>query len=58
MTNEVIELCTSGDEPKVVDTIPGWVHSITNVGEDDMVVMLWSSENFDRDRPDTIASTV
>jgi len=56
MTNEVIELGSSGDEPKVVDTIPGWVHSITNVGEDDMVVMLWSSENFDRIRPDTIAS--
>ncbi len=58
MTNEVIELCTSGDEPKVVDSIPGWVHRITNVGEDDMVVMLWSSENFDRDRPDTIASEI
>jgi len=58
MTNEVIELCISGDEAKVVDTIPGWVHSITNVGEDDMVVMLWSSENFDRDRPDTIACRV
>jgi UDP-2-acetamido-2,6-beta-L-arabino-hexul-4-ose reductase len=58
MSNEVIELCTSGDDPKVVDTIPGWVHSITNVGEDDMVVMLWSSENFDRDHPDTIASKI
>jgi UDP-2-acetamido-2,6-beta-L-arabino-hexul-4-ose reductase len=58
ITNEVIELYSSGDEPKVVDTIPGWVHSITNVGEDDMVAMLWSSENFDLDNPDTIASKV
>jgi UDP-2-acetamido-2,6-beta-L-arabino-hexul-4-ose reductase len=58
MTNEIIEFYTFGDEAKVVDTIPGWVHSITNVGKDDMVVMLWSSENFDRDRPDTIASKV
>jgi UDP-2-acetamido-2,6-beta-L-arabino-hexul-4-ose reductase len=58
ITNEVIELCSSGDKAEVVDTIPGWIHSITNIGEDDMVVMLWSSENFDRNRPDTIASKV
>lgn len=58
VTNDVVELCCSGDESKVVDTIPGWVHSITNIGQDEMVVMLWSSEKFDRNRPDTIASKI
>jgi UDP-2-acetamido-2,6-beta-L-arabino-hexul-4-ose reductase len=54
----LFELATSGDKPQVVDTIPGWVHDITNVGNDEMVVMLWANEVFDRERPDTVASKV
>jgi UDP-2-acetamido-2,6-beta-L-arabino-hexul-4-ose reductase len=41
-----------------VETIPGWSHDITNVGDDEMIVMLWANEIFDRDHPDTIASRV
>lgn len=48
----------SGDYPIVVDSIPGWTHDITNVGDEDMVVMLWASEQFDRDQPDTYARAV
>lgn len=58
LTNELVELRTSGDAPQVVDTIPGWTHDITNVGDDEMVVMLWANENFDRQKPDTVASKV
>jgi UDP-2-acetamido-2,6-beta-L-arabino-hexul-4-ose reductase len=58
LTNETHELFTSGDQSQIVETIPGWSHDITNVGEDEMVVMLWANEIFDRSRPDTIASKV
>ena len=58
LTNELVELRTTGDSPKVVDTIPGWAHDITNVGDVEMVVMLWANENFDREKPDTVASKV
>lgn len=58
LTRELYELRTSGDVPQVVDTIPGWAHDITNVGDDDLVVMLWANENFDREKPDTISSKV
>jgi UDP-2-acetamido-2,6-beta-L-arabino-hexul-4-ose reductase len=58
LTNELVELRTSGTTPQVVDTIPGWTHDITNVGNDEMVVMLWANENFDRQKPDTVASKV
>lgn len=58
LTNELVELRTSGGAPQVVDTIPGWTHDITNVGNDEMVVMLWANENFDRQKPDTVASKV
>jgi UDP-2-acetamido-2,6-beta-L-arabino-hexul-4-ose reductase len=58
LTDETYELFTSGEQPTIVETIPGWSHDITNVGDDEMVVMLWANEIFDRDRPDTIASKV
>ena len=58
LTHELFELNTSGDEPQVVDTIPGWSHDITNVGDGELVVMLWANENFDVQKPDTITSKV
>jgi len=58
MTGETFELFTSGDEPRIVDTVPGWSHDITNVGSDEMVVMLWANEVFDRARPDTFQHPV
>lgn len=58
ITNELIELRTNSGTAQVVDTIPGWTHDITNVGNDELVVMLWANENFDREKPDTITHRV
>jgi UDP-2-acetamido-2,6-beta-L-arabino-hexul-4-ose reductase len=58
LTDELVELRTSGSVPQVVDTIPGWSHEITNLGSDEMIVMLWSNENFNRQKPDTMAAKV
>jgi len=58
LTNEFIEIRTSGSTPQVVDSIPGWTHDITNIGDDEMVVMLWANEIFDPNNPDTVASQV
>jgi UDP-2-acetamido-2,6-beta-L-arabino-hexul-4-ose reductase len=58
ITDETYSLETSGDEPVIVETIPGWAHDITNIGDDEMVVMLWANEIFDRAMPDTIAAKV
>jgi UDP-2-acetamido-2,6-beta-L-arabino-hexul-4-ose reductase len=58
ITNETYELVVNSAYPKIVETIPGWTHDITNIGENDLIVMLWASEAFDRARPDTIASKV
>jgi UDP-2-acetamido-2,6-beta-L-arabino-hexul-4-ose reductase len=57
-TNESYELITTGDEPEVVETVPGWTHNITNIGDEEMTVMLWANEIFDRSKPDTIAQKV
>jgi len=55
LTNETYELMTSGEKAEIVETVPGWTHDITNVGDDEMVVMLWANEIFDRQKPDTYA---
>ena len=58
LTNEFVELRTSGGTPQVIDTIPGWTHDITNISNEEMIVMLWANEKFDRQSPDTIARKV
>ena len=58
LTNETFEIITTGGTPRVVETVPGWSHDVTNIGEDTLIVMLWANELFDRDRPDTIAAKV
>ena len=58
ISNEHYEITTNGGEPQVVETVPGWTHDITNIGNDEMIVMLWANEIFDRDKPDTIAEKV
>ncbi len=57
-TGETHELVTRGDNAEIVETVPGWTHDITNVGDDEMVVMLWANEVFDRERPDTFSCKV
>ena len=54
-TDQTHELVTSGDKAEIVETVPGWTHDITNIGADEMIVMLWANEVFDRARPDTFA---
>ena len=58
LSGETHEVRTSAAEPVVVETIPGWAHDVTNIGDDVMVSLLWANEIFDRDKPDTIAARV
>ncbi|RJG09226.1 NAD-dependent epimerase/dehydratase family protein [Pseudomonas cavernicola] len=58
VSGEFYELFTTGEQPEIVETVPGWTHDITNVGDEEMIVMLWANEIFDRERPDTYARPV
>jgi UDP-2-acetamido-2,6-beta-L-arabino-hexul-4-ose reductase len=58
ISDETYELVTRGGEAKVVETVPGWTHNITNVGEDELIVMLWANEIFDKKNPDTVTMKV
>lgn len=52
-SGDAYELFTGGDKAEIVETAPGWAHDITNIGEEEMIVILWASEVFDRAHPDT-----
>ncbi|WP_310388439.1 UDP-2-acetamido-2,6-beta-L-arabino-hexul-4-ose reductase [Roseateles sp.] len=58
VNNETHEIVTQGGEGRIVETVPGWTHNITNIGDDEMIVMLWANEIFDRQQPDTVAQKV
>ncbi|CNI54364.1 UDP-2-acetamido-2,6-beta-L-arabino-hexul-4-ose reductase [Yersinia ruckeri] len=58
VSGEKFEMVVAADEYKIVEMVPGWTHDITNIGNDEMIVMLWANEIFDRQAPDTIARTL
>jgi UDP-2-acetamido-2,6-beta-L-arabino-hexul-4-ose reductase len=57
-TGETHELLANGYKAEVIESVPGWTHDITNIGGDEMIVMLWANEIFDREKPDTFACAV
>lgn len=54
----VIEYHVSGDKLEVVDIPTGYTHSISNVGDTDLVTLMWCNECFDPDNADTIYEPV
>jgi len=58
ITSEMLEILSDSSELKVVESIPGWIHNITNVGDELLIVALWANEVFDHEFPDTYAESV
>ena len=52
-TDQVIEYPVSGDKLEVVDIPTGYTHHIENVGQEDLVTVMWANEPFDPAHPDT-----
>jgi UDP-2-acetamido-2,6-beta-L-arabino-hexul-4-ose reductase len=51
--NEVITYRVSGKDWKVLDIPPGYIHSIENVGSNEMIVLFWADKIFDPNLSDT-----
>ncbi|MFI8592692.1 polysaccharide biosynthesis C-terminal domain-containing protein [Dietzia maris] len=56
--NEVLDFDVSGDHPVAIDMPVGWVHNITNTGDEVLLTQFWSHELFRPDAPDTFAEPV
>lgn len=52
-SNLVAEYHVSGNKMKVVDVPVGYLHSIQNVGDSEMIMVMWSNEVYDVHNPDT-----
>lgn len=52
-SDKVLEYFVSGDKMEVVDIPTGYIHNIENLGNTDMVTIMWANESFDPERPDT-----
>jgi UDP-2-acetamido-2,6-beta-L-arabino-hexul-4-ose reductase len=58
LTNEIYELLVSDQKMQVVESIPGWAHDVTNIGNEKLIVLLWANELFNPAKPDTFQSTI
>jgi UDP-2-acetamido-2,6-beta-L-arabino-hexul-4-ose reductase len=52
-SDELVEYFVSGDKMVVVDIPTGYAHNIENLGDTDMVTVMWANEYFDPEKPDT-----
>ncbi len=57
-SDEIVEYRVSGDKLEVIDIPCGFTHSIANVGDDDMVTVMWVNEVFDPNNADTFYEEV
>lgn len=55
---KIITYKVSGDKLEVVRIPPGYTHNIVNVGDTDMVTLMWANEVFDPTNPDTFRMEV
>jgi len=58
ITQEKVEYLIEGTECRILDIPPGWTHSITNIGDTDLITIFWANEIFDPSRPDTYFAEV
>lgn len=55
---EIIEYYVSDEKLEVVDIPTGYTHNIVNLGDEDMITIMWVNEPFDPNNPDTFAMNV
>lgn len=53
-SDKVIEYKVNGEKIEIIDIPCGYTHNIENIGNTDMITIMWANELFDKDKPDTI----
>jgi len=53
LDDEIIEYRVSDSKMEIVEMIPGYTHNIKNIGDEELILLLWANENFNNDEPDT-----
>lgn len=50
---DIIDYVVAGDKLEVIDIPTGYTHNIQNLGDEDMVTIMWANEAFNAEKPDT-----
>ncbi|WP_373034646.1 NAD-dependent epimerase/dehydratase family protein [Sulfurimonas sp.] len=53
LTNEIISYRVDDKKMQVVEMIPGYSHNIKNIGDEEMILLIWANECYDVNNPDT-----
>ena len=58
-TDQVLNFYVSGEKMEAVHMLPGYTHNIINLSDtEDLVTLMWASECFDPQKPDTFFEVV
>lgn len=56
---KVLSFEVSGEKIQAVQMLPGYVHELINLSDrDDLITVIWASEPFEPERPDTFRESV
>ena len=55
ISKTIYEINVSEENLQIIDTVPGWIHNIINIGDGEVVGIVWANEIFDHRKPDTIS---
>ena len=58
LTNDIIKYRVSDAKMQIVEMIPGYTHNIRNIGDCELILLLWANENYNHDKPDTYIEEV
>jgi UDP-2-acetamido-2,6-beta-L-arabino-hexul-4-ose reductase len=53
LEEEAFDYYVSDEKYEIVDIPPGYTHKITNIGSEEMILVVWANEVFDINKPDT-----
>jgi len=57
-SQNILDFHVSGEQIEVIDIPPGYAHNIINVGDTDLVTLIWANESFRKEKPDTYSLRV
>ena len=58
-TDEIWTFEVSGEQPQAVHMLPGYTHNIINLSQtENLITLMWASETFDLQKPDTFFEEV
>lgn len=53
LEKDSLEIYSNSENTEIIDSIPGWIHELENIGKEEAIVLVWVNEKYDRKNEDT-----